>query len=138
MCTHVFAYFIYIYMYVHIFFAWFYTLQKWYNIAHFFFFGCARQLVWSYFPDQGLNPGPRQWKPRVLTTGLPRNFPWYLKEKNLVFFLDLSALFTFQSPLITAPCTCPGVIVVLSGRDQMTCACFNFSKIEILVFIFQR
>ena len=66
-----------------------------------------------------------------------QKFPMVLKgKKNLVFFLDLSALFTFQSPLITAPCTCPGVIVVLSGRDQMTCACFNFSEIEILVFIF--
>ena len=34
-----------------------------------FFFGHAMPLVGSYFPDQGLNPGPWQWKCWLLTTG---------------------------------------------------------------------
>ena len=47
---------IYIYIYIYIFF---------------FFFGHAMQLAGSQFPSQDLNLGPRQWKHRVLTTGLP-------------------------------------------------------------------
>ena len=39
----------------------------------FFFFFLATWLTGSYFPDQGLNLGPQQWKSRVLTTGLPGN-----------------------------------------------------------------
>ena len=34
-----------------------------------FFFACTMQLVGSYFLNLGLNPGPLQWKHRVLTTG---------------------------------------------------------------------
>ena len=34
-------------------------------------FGQAMWHVGSYFPDQGLNPCPLQWRSRVLTTGLP-------------------------------------------------------------------
>ena len=37
------------------------------------FFGCAMWLVRSYFPNQGSNPAPWQWKSRVLTTGLTGN-----------------------------------------------------------------
>ena len=33
----------------------------------------ATHLVGSYFPNQGSNPGPWQWKHAVLTTGLSRN-----------------------------------------------------------------
>lgn len=39
----------------------------------FFFLGHAKLFVGSYFPDQGLNVGPWQWKHRVLTTRLPGN-----------------------------------------------------------------
>ena len=38
-----------------------------------YFFGCTVRLVGSWFPDQGSNPCPPQWKHRVLTTGLPGN-----------------------------------------------------------------
>ena len=39
----------------------------------FFFPAAPCGLVGSWFPDQGLNPGPQQWKHRVLTTGPPGN-----------------------------------------------------------------
>ena len=39
----------------------------------FFFFGHVARHVGSYFPDQGLNPRPWQWKIRVLPTGPPGN-----------------------------------------------------------------
>ena len=38
-----------------------------------FCFGLPMQLATSWFPDPGSNLCPRQWKLRVLTTGLPRN-----------------------------------------------------------------
>ena len=37
----------------------------------FLFSGHTAQLAGSWFPHQRLNPGPWQWKPRVLTTGPP-------------------------------------------------------------------
>ena len=37
----------------------------------FIYFGRAAWHVRSWFPDQGLNPRPLQWKHRVLTTRLP-------------------------------------------------------------------
>ena len=37
-------------------------------------FDHATWLVGSWFPHQGLNSGPRQWKHRVVTTGQPENF----------------------------------------------------------------
>ena len=56
---------------------------------------------------------------------------WYLKKK-LVFFLNLPALFTVQSPQITGP----GVLVMFSGRGQVRCAYFNLTEVGILTFIF--
>ena len=47
-----------------------------------YLFILAMQLVGPYFPDQRLNPGPRQWNLRVLTTGLPGNSP-YITFENL-------------------------------------------------------
>ena len=41
----------------------------------FFCFSYTSQHVGSYFPDQGLNPCPLQWKCKVLTTGPPGKFP---------------------------------------------------------------
>ena len=42
--------------------------------AIFFFFpGCSAWFVGTWLPEQGLNPGPQQWKQWVLTTGLPGN-----------------------------------------------------------------
>ena len=32
------------------------------NTTDFFFFGCATWHLKSYFPNQGLNPHPLQWK----------------------------------------------------------------------------
>ena len=39
----------------------------------FFFPGCSAWFVGTWLPEQGLNPGPQQWKQWVLTTGLPGN-----------------------------------------------------------------
>ena len=53
-----------------------------------FFSGHAAQLAGSYFPDQGLNPGPQLWKHRVLTTGQPGNSqPWSVLNQSLLVFL---------------------------------------------------
>ena len=41
----------------------------------FYFLGAPRGL---WFTDHGLNPGPQQWKRRVLTTGPPGNSPLVL------------------------------------------------------------
>ena len=38
-----------------------------------FGFGYTVQLAGSWFPDQGLNPGPWQWKSQILATGPPGN-----------------------------------------------------------------
>ena len=47
-------------------------------------FGQATQLVGSWFPDQGWNLGPQQWKHPVLTTGLRGKF------QISIFFFKLS------------------------------------------------
>ena len=44
----------------------------------FCFFGCAMWLVGFEFPNQWSNPSPRQWKQRVLTSGLPGKSPGLL------------------------------------------------------------
>ena len=38
-----------------------------------YYFGQVAQLLGSWFPNQGLNPCPQQWKCKFLTTGLPGN-----------------------------------------------------------------
>ena len=43
----------------------------------------ATQLVRSWFPNQGSNLGPQQWKCKVLTTGLPGNS---LKSFSLFYY----------------------------------------------------
>ena len=40
-------------------------------LSFFFLLSRVAQLVGSLFPDQGSNPGPRQWKHGALTTGPP-------------------------------------------------------------------
>ena len=52
-------------------------IKVFYIHSNFFFFGRAAWLAESYFPDQGSNPGPLQWKRGVLNTELPgnREFP---------------------------------------------------------------
>ena len=44
----------------------------------------ALRLAGSSFPDQGLNPGPRQWERWVLTTGPPKD-SWLLAFQSVVF-----------------------------------------------------
>ena len=46
-------------------------------LCHSFFssFGQATRLAGSYFPDQGSNPCPLQWKRGVLTAGPPGKSP---------------------------------------------------------------
>ena len=41
----------------------------------FSFFGCAKQHVGSWFPDQGLNLCPPHWKNGVPTTGKASKVP---------------------------------------------------------------
>ena len=51
---------------------------RWWNSPYLFFFffsGCPAGHVVSYFPDQGSNPHPLQWKHRFLTIGPPREGP---------------------------------------------------------------
>ena len=48
-------------------------------------FGCSAQHAGSWFPKQGSNPCPLQWKRRVLTTEWPGNF-MNLQEKEFYFF----------------------------------------------------
>ena len=43
------------------------------NLFYLFIYCHAVQLVGPYFPNQGSNLGPCQWKHRVLTTGPPGN-----------------------------------------------------------------
>ena len=43
------------------------------SLVTFFFFCCATWLAGSYFPEQGSNPCPRQWKHGVLNSGPPGN-----------------------------------------------------------------
>ena len=50
-----------------------YFFFSFFVFCFFGFFGCTERLARSQFPDQGLNPGARQWKRQVLTTGLPGN-----------------------------------------------------------------
>ena len=54
------------------------------SFVFFFFFCCTTQLVGSWFPNQGLNPCPQQWKCGVITTGLPEHI---FKEKTKEQFL---------------------------------------------------
>ena len=51
----------------------------------FFFFypsPCLMRNARSYFPYQGLNPHPMEWKPGVLTTGSPGKSPLLLYFKT--------------------------------------------------------
>ena len=41
--------------------------------------GCALQHVKSWFPNQGSNLCPLQWKPGVLNTGMLWNSPSFFK-----------------------------------------------------------
>ena len=56
------------------------------SLPFFFFFpGCSAWFARTWFPNQGLNPGPQQWEHWVLTTGLPGNSPSLLLKINLHF-----------------------------------------------------
>ena len=61
------------------------------------FFGCHMQLAGSQFLDQGSNPGPQQWKHRVLTTGPPGNsrdiFNILIKIKTVIKVLSYQCSF---------------------------------------------
>ena len=51
------------------------------------FLGGTTLRVGSYFPNQGLDPGPLRWKCRVLTTGPPGNSPRGLWVIQVQFWL---------------------------------------------------
>ena len=61
------------------------------NVCIFFFFfsGCAAWLAGSYFPSQGTEPRPWQWKPRVLTTGPPGNFQEMYMSWSEWWYMDV-------------------------------------------------
>ena len=63
-------------------------------IIFFFHFGCTAWLAGSYFPDQGLNPGPCQWKRQVLTTGPPGN------SQYIIYFSFLPSISTSTSKVM--------------------------------------
>ena len=65
------------------------------------FFGCAAWHVGCYFPYQGSNPCPLQWKRGVLTTGLPGN-SLYMQLLSWIPFPQPSYPYTHQYP-ITSP-----------------------------------
>ena len=64
--------------------------SKWLDIVIYLFTGCTMQHVGSQFPDQGLNPCPLHWKPRVLTTGPPEKSP-------ILVFEFLHVIYNFQA-----------------------------------------
>ena len=57
------------------------------SFLFFFFFGRAKRPVGSWFPNQGWNPRPLQWKRGALTTG-PQGSP---DEVILTLFNVLSS-----------------------------------------------
>ena len=59
-------------------------------LVFFFFFCHTARLSGSQFPDQGLNLGPWQWKPRILTTRQPGNF------QLTVIYLDMVIFYFFR------------------------------------------
>ena len=69
-----------------------YGLRSWSLNFPFFFFGHTMRHVGSWFPDQGSNPHPVQWKCGVLTTG-PRGKS--LEFSYLFFFFPLEILKAF-------------------------------------------
>ena len=63
-----------------------------------FFFGCTALHMGSYFPDQGSNPCPLQWKLGGLITGLPGNSP-FLPTLWSMLFLTIAGRVTIPSYL---------------------------------------
>ena len=59
-------------------------LLKCYSFFFFFFsfFGCTVGLSGSHVPDQWLNLGPQQWKPRIVTTRSSGNSLKYYSFKG--------------------------------------------------------
>ena len=64
-----------------------YMATAWVFSSHLFFFFFGQAVCGSQFPNQGLNPGPQQWKHQVLTTGLPGNSlsSRFLQKENFAF-----------------------------------------------------
>ena len=96
-------------------------------IYNFLFFGCAAQHVGSYFPDQGSNLCPLQWKCRVLTTGLPGNSP-----ATFDWILD-SVIFT----LLGAGCfdMCINILELCSGSQSSYWNCLILSGITLKIHL---
>ena len=65
----------------------------------FLFFGHATEHARSWFPNQGSNPCPLQWKLDVLTTGLPG------KSQECVIYEGVFYLLSLQ--VTATPCPCP-------------------------------
>ena len=61
----------------------------------FYFWPDPAWLARSQFPDQGLNPGPQEWKHKILTTGPPGN------PLNLFFY---SLITFFKKSLCSSTC----------------------------------
>ena len=63
-------------------------ISRFYFLNFSLFFGCITWCVWSYFPNQGLEPGPLHWKCRVLTTGSL----WKSPFSSSIFFFPFLVL----------------------------------------------
>ena len=71
---------------------------------NFFFFGHTARFVGSYFPDQGLNACPWEWKCWIWTTGSPGYSPQLnLKKTNFYHFSLGITLLVFFCPSFFFP-----------------------------------
>ena len=80
-------------------------------------FGCSAQHAGSWFPKQGSNPCPLQWKRRVLTTEWPGNF-MNLQEKEFYFFAWKTDLRKY--------CCCSVTKLCPTLYDPMDCSMSGF------------
>ena len=81
--------------------------------------------VGSYFPDQGSNRHPLQWKRGVLTTGPPGNspgMPFFFFLINLFIYLFMAALGLNCCALAFSSCGERGLLFVVVCRLRITVA----------------
>ena len=112
------------------------------------FFGHTEQVVGSQFPSQGLNPGPWQLKPRILTSshqGTPGGVFCFLilvaffpREAVLVLRVHLIVdSFQVQLDFITLALGCITLGTADKGRDAFT-VLRRFCRISFLDYVHVR
>ena len=89
----------------------------------FIYLGLAEWLVGSYFPNQGSNLYPRQWKRGVLTTGLLRNSLGLLIFHMIVFsnctYIDQNGP---GRPQLFNSSFCSGLAYISSETSRSLCS----------------